>query len=68
MSLSTGSHCLDIQRANQSSDPYWLVMQRKKEVDIIDGWIDQYYKDLLELKDPFLIIRGEKRVDAAVSG
>jgi len=63
MSLSTGSHCLDIQRANPSTDPDWLVMQRKKEVEIIEGWITQYYEDLYEFKDPFLIIR-----DAAVSG
>ncbi|KAG6789120.1 hypothetical protein POTOM_005210 [Populus tomentosa] len=62
-----GSHCLDI-KANRSSDPDWLVMQRKKEVDIIDGWIHQYNKDLRELKDPFLIIRGGEKVDAAVSG
>ncbi|KAI5602983.1 hypothetical protein BDE02_01G189400 [Populus trichocarpa] len=63
-----GSHCLDIQRANPSTDPDWLVMQRKKEVEIIEGWITQYYEDLYEFKDPFLIIRGGTKVDAAVSG
>jgi hypothetical protein len=50
MSLSTGSHCLDIQRASPS-DPHWLVMQRKIEVKIIEGWISKYYTDLLEVKD-----------------
>ncbi|XP_020230955.2 lysosomal Pro-X carboxypeptidase [Cajanus cajan] len=37
-----GSHCLDILRALET-DPVWLVEQRKKEVDIIKGWITQYY-------------------------
>ncbi|KAK9185822.1 hypothetical protein WN943_026181 [Citrus x changshan-huyou] len=41
-----GSHCLDILRANQGSDPDWLVMQRKAEVEIIEGWISKYYADL----------------------
>ncbi|XP_027084676.1 uncharacterized protein [Coffea arabica] len=40
-----GSHCLDILAA-QKSDPSWLVAQRKLEVEIIDGWIKQYYADL----------------------
>ncbi|GAY58692.1 hypothetical protein CUMW_188930 [Citrus unshiu] len=40
------SHCLDILRANQDSDPDWLVMQRKAEVEIIEGWISKYYADL----------------------
>ncbi|MQL05423.1 hypothetical protein EI015_25445 [Escherichia coli] len=40
-----GSHCLDILPANQN-DPEWLVQQRKKEIDIIKGWITQYYADL----------------------
>jgi lysosomal Pro-X carboxypeptidase len=42
---------LDIQRANPSTDPDWLVMQREKEVKIIEGWISKYYTDLLEVKD-----------------
>ncbi|RDX79805.1 Lysosomal Pro-X carboxypeptidase, partial [Mucuna pruriens] len=41
----SGSHCLDILRANQS-DPEWLVEQRKKEIKIIKRWIIQYYADL----------------------
>lgn len=45
-----GSHCLDILRANQSSDPDWLVKQRKIEVEIIEGWIAEYYNDLKALK------------------
>ncbi|CAK9150486.1 unnamed protein product [Ilex paraguariensis] len=40
-----GSHCLDILPARES-DPRWLVMQRKREVEIIEGWIKQYYDDL----------------------
>lgn len=44
-----GSHCLDIRSA-QPSDPEWLVMQRKKEIKVIKGWITKYYADLLSLK------------------
>ncbi|GAV78034.1 Peptidase_S28 domain-containing protein, partial [Cephalotus follicularis] len=40
-----GSHCLDILTAN-SSDPPWLVMQRKEEVRIIEEWIAMYNADL----------------------
>ncbi|KAL6341939.1 hypothetical protein AAG906_038184 [Vitis piasezkii] len=40
-----GSHCLDILPA-ASTDPEWLVMQRKAEVEIIEGWIAQYNVDL----------------------
>lgn len=50
VSTVNGSHCLDIQRA-RPSDPDWLVMQRKIEVKIIEGWISKYYTDLLEVKD-----------------
>ncbi|GAU32073.1 hypothetical protein TSUD_53410 [Trifolium subterraneum] len=39
------SHCLDL-RVSQKSDPGWLVQQRKKELEIIHGWIAQYYNDL----------------------
>ncbi|GMP88729.1 hypothetical protein CsSME_00040607 [Camellia sinensis var. sinensis] len=41
-----GSHCLDILPTNKS-DPQWLTDQRNTEVKIIQGWIDQYYADLL---------------------
>ncbi|KAK7261278.1 hypothetical protein RIF29_27587 [Crotalaria pallida] len=42
---TNGAHCLDILSANQN-DPEWLVQQRKKEIEIIKGWIAQYYDDL----------------------
>ncbi|KAI9195635.1 hypothetical protein LWI28_016804 [Acer negundo] len=45
-----GSHCLDILLANKSSDPDWLVKQRKIEVEIIEEWIANYYADLKALK------------------
>ncbi|KAI6669927.1 hypothetical protein NL676_004812 [Syzygium grande] len=44
-----GSHCLDIL-AEKQTDPDWLVMQRKAEVNIIKGWIAKYYADLLAFK------------------
>ncbi|KAK4286391.1 hypothetical protein QN277_002952 [Acacia crassicarpa] len=50
VSTVNGSHCLDILRAVPSDDPEWLVKQRKKEVEIIKGWISQYYADLDALK------------------
>ncbi|KAF5931060.1 hypothetical protein HYC85_031933 [Camellia sinensis] len=40
------SHCLDILPTDQS-DPQWLTDQRNTEVKIIQGWINQYYADLL---------------------
>lgn len=40
-----GSHCLDILVARES-DPEWLVMQRKTEIKIIQGWLQTYYADL----------------------
>ncbi|KAL2507030.1 Serine carboxypeptidase S28 family protein [Forsythia ovata] len=49
VSTVNGSHCLDIHLPAQS-DPSWLVEQRNKEVEIIDGWITKYYADLLVLK------------------
>ncbi|XAR60058.1 Lysosomal Pro-Xaa carboxypeptidase, partial [Bertholletia excelsa] len=44
-----GSHCLDILTAKQT-DPEWLVMQRRKEVEIIQGWIETYNADRHFLK------------------
>ncbi|CAK9186786.1 unnamed protein product [Ilex paraguariensis] len=44
-----GSHCLDIVKATQS-DPQWLIMQRKIEIEIIEGWIRKHYADLRLLK------------------
>ncbi|KAL6275387.1 hypothetical protein ACE6H2_018988 [Prunus campanulata] len=43
------THCLDLLRGN-SSDPEWLVNQRKIEVRIIKGRIDKYSVDLQALK------------------
>ncbi|KAB1227358.1 Lysosomal Pro-X carboxypeptidase [Morella rubra] len=45
-----GSHCLDILHANKTEDSNWLVMQRQVEVNIIKGWISQYYTDLHAFK------------------
>ena len=36
---------MDILAAKES-DPSWLVAQRKLEVEIIEGWIKQYYADV----------------------
>ncbi|KAL5580173.1 hypothetical protein UlMin_012615 [Ulmus minor] len=44
-----GSHCLDII-GSKPTDPDWLVNQRKTEVEIIKGWITQYYYDLRAFK------------------
>ncbi|XP_027927413.1 lysosomal Pro-X carboxypeptidase-like isoform X2 [Vigna unguiculata] len=47
-----GSHCLDILGANANhGDPKWLVEMRKKEINIMKGWITQYYVDLQALKE-----------------
>ncbi|KAK1589051.1 hypothetical protein Q3G72_030009 [Acer saccharum] len=50
VSTVKGSHCLDILPA-QKSDPEWLVMQRRTEVEIIEGWLTKYYNDLAVFKD-----------------
>ena len=47
--LFLGAHCLDLFGATES-DPGWLVEQRKKEIEIMKGWITQYYADLGALK------------------
>ncbi|KAL6204920.1 hypothetical protein ACLB2K_022187 [Fragaria x ananassa] len=33
------SHCLDLVPSNPSTDPDWLINQRKIEVEIIKGWM-----------------------------
>ncbi|CDP14439.1 unnamed protein product [Coffea canephora] len=43
------SHCLDILPAGKS-DLSYLVAQRKIEVEIIEGWIKQYYADLYAIR------------------
>ncbi|KAJ0083416.1 hypothetical protein Patl1_30534 [Pistacia atlantica] len=49
VSTVNGSHCLDIQTA-QNTDPDWLERQREDEVRIIKKWLADYYNDLLEYK------------------
>lgn len=41
---------MDILPAKES-DPLWLIMQRKAEVEIIEGWLAKYHADLLEFED-----------------
>ncbi|GLT51282.1 hypothetical protein SLA2020_247020 [Shorea laevis] len=50
ISTVNGSHCLDILPA-KTSDPEWLTLQRKNEVETIEGWISNYYSDLEEFSD-----------------
>ncbi|KAL1213377.1 putative serine protease EDA2 [Cardamine amara subsp. amara] len=45
---TNGSHCQDIGLKSKE-DPEWLVMQREKEIKIIDSWISTYQKDLRDL-------------------
>ncbi|KZV14134.1 lysosomal Pro-X carboxypeptidase [Dorcoceras hygrometricum] len=45
ITTSNGSHCLDIL-PSQNTDPDWLIMQRKKEVHVIQRWIENYHKDI----------------------
>ncbi|KAL4365098.1 hypothetical protein HN51_025645 [Arachis hypogaea] len=49
-----GSHCLDILSAKET-DPEWLVQQRKKETEIMKGWITQYYADLAALNETWTL-------------
>uniref|UniRef100_A0ACD6AHX3 Uncharacterized protein n=1 Tax=Avena sativa TaxID=4498 RepID=A0ACD6AHX3_AVESA len=43
-----GAHHLDL-RAATKEDPDWVVQQRRQEVEIIKGWIDQYNQDIAEM-------------------
>jgi len=43
----SGAHHLDFRSATKD-DPKWLVDQRKREMEIIQSWIDQYHTDLKE--------------------
>ncbi|XP_073291844.1 uncharacterized protein [Primulina huaijiensis] len=45
VSTTNGSHCLDLV-FGMKTDPEWLVMQRKTEIEIFKGWIQTYYADL----------------------
>ncbi|XP_022152914.1 lysosomal Pro-X carboxypeptidase-like [Momordica charantia] len=49
VTTAKGCHCLDILSA-EVDDPDWLIIQRKTEMDIIDGWISKYHADLLQFK------------------
>ncbi|CAA7027727.1 unnamed protein product [Microthlaspi erraticum] len=43
-----GSHCQDIVFKSRE-DPDWLVIQRKKEIEIIKSWISTYKRDMRDL-------------------
>ncbi|XP_047058096.1 lysosomal Pro-X carboxypeptidase-like [Lolium rigidum] len=43
-----GAHHLDFRSATKE-DPDWVVEQRRQEVEIIQGWIDQYNQDTAEM-------------------
>ncbi|GER55613.1 serine carboxypeptidase S28 family protein [Striga asiatica] len=45
ITTQNGSHCLDLQPATKE-DPEWLIAQRKKELEIMNGWLKTYYCDL----------------------
>ncbi|XP_039805211.1 lysosomal Pro-X carboxypeptidase-like [Panicum virgatum] len=40
-----GAHHLDLRSATKD-DPDWVVEQRRQEVEIIQGWLDQYHQDM----------------------
>ncbi|XP_028795510.1 lysosomal Pro-X carboxypeptidase isoform X1 [Neltuma alba] len=42
-----GAHHVDL-RFSTEEDPQWLKDVRKQEVDILSGWISQYYQDLAQ--------------------
>ncbi|KAK6929127.1 Peptidase S28, partial [Dillenia turbinata] len=44
---TNGSHCLDILPAKKD-DPDWLILQRNIELQIVNGWLLDYYEDLLK--------------------
>ncbi|XP_048538984.1 lysosomal Pro-X carboxypeptidase-like [Triticum urartu] len=43
-----GAHHLDLRSATKD-DPDWIVEQRRQEVEIVHGWIDQYNKDIAQM-------------------
>ncbi|XP_066372291.1 uncharacterized protein [Miscanthus floridulus] len=43
-----GAHHLDLRSATKD-DPDWVIEQRRQEVEIIQGWIDQYHQDMAQL-------------------
>ncbi|GFY93563.1 alpha/beta-Hydrolases superfamily protein [Actinidia rufa] len=40
-----GAHHVDFRSATKE-DPDWLVQQRRQEEEIIQSWIDEYYRDI----------------------
>ncbi|GJM97852.1 hypothetical protein PR202_ga14808 [Eleusine coracana subsp. coracana] len=43
-----GAHQFDL-RSETKDDPEWIREQRRQEVQIIQGWIDNYYQDMVEM-------------------
>jgi lysosomal Pro-X carboxypeptidase len=43
----SGAHHLDLRSATKD-DPDWVIEQRRQEVEIIHGWIDQYHQDMAQ--------------------
>jgi lysosomal Pro-X carboxypeptidase len=48
LSRWSGAHHLDLRSATKD-DPDWVTEQRRQEVEIIHGWIDQYYRDMAQV-------------------
>ncbi|CAH8271917.1 unnamed protein product [Arabidopsis lyrata] len=48
ITTKNGSHCQDINLKSKG-DPEWLVMQREKEIKVINSWISTYQNDLRDL-------------------
>ncbi|PSS21024.1 Lysosomal Pro-X carboxypeptidase [Actinidia chinensis var. chinensis] len=40
-----GAHHVDFRSATKE-DPDWLVQQRRQEEEIIQSWVDEYYRDI----------------------
>lgn len=45
-----GAHHIDLRPATDN-DPEWLIEQRKSEIDLIKGWLDNYYQSKAALFD-----------------
>ncbi|PWZ17544.1 Dipeptidyl peptidase 2 [Zea mays] len=46
--MEKGAHHLDLRFATDE-DPDWVTEQRRQEVEIIEGWIDQYHRDMAQV-------------------
>ncbi|XP_073138260.1 uncharacterized protein [Henckelia pumila] len=65
VSTRNGSHCLDLHSGN-NTDPEWLVLQRKTEVKIMEGWLETYYADMVQAiltKERCLTAIGDRPAD-----